>query len=132
MSDEPPRDFRSARMGTPEGRGLARQAWEKYKDFADKALAPVLGPVILPITKPGDDAINRQIFEDMIGFWVMWHLYGGFEGLERFGMHKATIWRKVGRFRRMFNAHPDEYQMPGIKLDLDEYWKVARARQGLP
>ena len=52
------------------------------------------------------EPLGSQVVEDMIGFWVMWHLYGGFEGLEEFGMHKSTIWRKVARFRKMTGSTP--------------------------
>jgi len=119
-------------METPEGKGVARRALEQYRGFVDRTIVPILTPALSPITRPGDEAINRQSFEDLVGFWVLWHFYGGFIGLEEFGMHKATIWRKVSRFRRMFGAHPDEFKMPGIELHPDEFWKVARSRTGLP
>jgi hypothetical protein len=44
---------------------------------------------------------------DLIGFWALWHLEGGFEGVECFGYSQATIYRKVKRFRRVFGAHPE-------------------------
>ena len=34
---------------------------------------------------------------DLFGFWLLWHLEGGFEGLERLGMNRATIYRKINR-----------------------------------
>jgi hypothetical protein len=58
---------------------------------------------------------------DLIGFWSVWHLEGGFEGLQRMGMSRASIYRRVKLFRIAFGAHPDEFEMPGIKLDLIDF-----------
>ena len=55
---------------------------------------------------------------ELIGFWVAWHKAGGFGGLEAGGWHRATIYRKIRRFRARFGAHPDEYRFEWIKLDL--------------
>ena len=103
-------DFRSDRL-SPEGRGNALRAWaactEAVKVPERSPSASIVGPAI--------EKIARDRIADLIGFWVIWHLYGGFEGLERFGMHKSTIWRKVARFRQMTGQHPDEFKMPGIE-----------------
>ena len=58
---------------------------------------------------------------DLIGFWAVWHLEGGFEGLQRMGMSRASIYRRIKLFRIAFGAHPDEFEMPGIKLDLVDF-----------
>ena len=94
-------DYRSDRMPSPEGKGRARKAGEAYAKAVNKAAEPVL----LPILKPGAEAVARTWAEDAIGFWVLWHLYGGFEGLERLGFHRATIFRKIKRFRDGFGVH---------------------------
>ena len=86
------------------------------------AVSEKVGVALLPV--------GTQIVEDLIGFWVMWHLYGGFEGLEEFGMHKSTIWRKVARFRKITGSHPDVYQMPGITIDPKAYWAGAQVKVG--
>ena len=59
---------------------------------------------------------------DLVGFWVLWHAEGGFEGLRRLGMSETTIWRRVRAFRDAFGAHPDDYEFPGITIDLERYW----------
>jgi hypothetical protein len=119
-------DFRSDPMDTPEGQGIAKKAWNAYVKAVDRRIPPFVkqkvGVALLPV--------GTQIVEDMIGFWVMWHLYGGFEGLEEFGMHKSTIWRKVARFRKMTGSHPDVYQMPGITIDPKAYWAGAQVKVG--
>ena len=119
-------DFRSDPMGTPEGKGLARRAWEQYVGVIRKTIYPSLAPFVEPAIEP----LSCQVVEDLVGFWVMWHLYGGFEGLERFGMHKSTIWRKVARFRSVTGQHPDEFVMPGVTLDPKAYWSGSGAKVG--
>jgi len=110
-------------METPEGKGIAKRAWEAYVGVVRRTIVPFVEPVVEPL--------SCQVVEDLIGFWVMWHLYGGFDGLERFGMLRSTIWRKVARFRKVTGLHPDEFVMPGISVNPGEYWsssvkKVAR------
>jgi hypothetical protein len=58
---------------------------------------------------------------DLIGFWAVWHLEGGFEGLQAMGMSRASIYRRIKLFRIAFGAHPDEFEMPGITLDLKDF-----------
>jgi len=113
-------------MATPEGKGLARKALESYVGVINKKIYPSVAPFIEPALQP----LGRQVVEDLIGFWVMWHLYGGFEGLERFGMHPSTIWRKVARFRKITGQHPDEFEMPGITIDAKAYWRSAGKKVG--
>ncbi len=33
-------------------------------------------------------------------------------------MSRASIYRRIKLFRLAFDAHPDEFEMPGITLDL--------------
>ncbi len=103
-------DFRADPSDSPEGKAIARSAWDAYVE----ALRPVSDPVA--------QIVARKITGDIVGFWVMWHLCGGFEGLERYGMHKATIWRKVKKFRLVTGKHPDEYKFTGITIDRGAAW----------
>ncbi len=82
------------------------------------------------------DAVEES---ELIGFWVAWHLAGGFHALESGGWHRATIFRKVRRFRSRYGAHPDEYAFPWVTLDLEKAWAAGIAsrietnrRGGLP
>ena len=70
------------------------------------------------------DDVARAVIEDaeLIGFWVAWHKAGGFVGLEAGSWHRATIYRKIRRFRARFDAHPDEHRFEWIKLDLRRAW----------
>jgi hypothetical protein len=117
-------DFRSDPSESPEGKGLARRAWETYVE----ALRPVSEGVVVPALRPAIERYSRYKVGDLIGFWTLWHLYGGFEGLEQnYGMHRSTIWRKVAKFRKILGAHPDEYRFEGISIDTASFWKAAAA-----
>ena len=100
-------------MASPEGKGIARRAWEAYEKRA-RAM-------------PGVDTLARKLATpfafDLTGFWLLWHLEGGFEGLLRLGMSRSSIYRRISLFRRIVGVHPDEYQMPGVTLDLKTYAK---------
>jgi hypothetical protein len=111
-------DFRSDPMETPEGKGVARRAWEAYQGGVKKALGPLVRPV----------AVGTAV--DLVGFWVVWHLHGGFEGLQKLGMPRSTIYWNIKKFRTAYGAHPDEFVMPGIKLDREEYWSTPYKRPG--
>lgn len=99
---------------------MARRAWDAYASTVNKAAAPLVEPLAM--------AYGRRVTSDLIGFWVMWHVFGGFEGLEsKAGMHRSTIWRKVAKFRKTFGAHPDEYRFAGITIDTPTFWNAALA-----
>ncbi len=100
-------------MESPEGRGIARRAWEAYAGAVNKVSLPVLTPLVRMYAAGS--------ITDLIGFWAVWHLEGGFEGLQAMGMSRASIYRRIKLFRIAFGAHPDEFEMPGIKLDLDDF-----------
>lgn len=113
MSDDEVEDFRLAPMESAEGYGIARRAWNAYRSRAEVVLAPVIEPVA--------KKLGASAAVDLTGFWLVWHLEGGFEGLQRLGMSRSAIYRRIKLFRRMFKAHPDEFQFPGLTIDLDEY-----------
>lgn len=109
------RDFRSERMESPEGRGIARARWEASPEALSGRPAgdPSMGRFTRRIAAPA--------MLDLAGFWVMWHLRGGFEGLQQMGLSRTTIYRRISRFRKATGMHPDEYVFPGITLDLGAY-----------
>ena len=113
-------------METPEGAGIAKRAWYAYVNAVGRRTPPFVKEVSEELASP----VGRQIVEDMIGFWVMWHLYGGFEGLIEFGMHPSTIWRKVRRFRTITGSHPDVFEMPGISINAKDYWASGDKKVG--
>jgi len=93
---------------------VARRAWDRYADAVDS---------VRPRWR--DEAVKRltgRWTSDLMGFWMSWHLYGGFEGLEKAGWHRATIYRKLKRFRTAFGTHPDEYKVVGVDLNPQAFW----------
>jgi hypothetical protein len=101
-------------MESPEGRGIARRAWDSYANAVGKVASPAVKPVLAPFVR----RYAAGSIVDLVGFWAVWHLEGGFEGLQRMGMSRASIYRRIKLFRLAFGAHPDEFEMPGITLDL--------------
>jgi hypothetical protein len=66
---------------------------------------------------------------ELLGLWVGWHLYGGFVGLmSASGRSRATMYRRLARFRAATGMHPAEFDMPGARLDRFRY--RAAVRQG--
>jgi hypothetical protein len=117
-------DFRSERMESPEGRGLARRAWESYVGVVGRVASPALRPLV--------HLYAAGSIVDLVGFWAVWHLEGGFEGLQNLGMSRASIYRRIKLFRMAFGAHPDEFEMPGITLDLESFregWAKIKAER---
>lgn len=100
-------------MESPEGRGIARRAWDAYSKAVTKAATPYVEPFARKAA--------ATVVTDLAGFWLLWHLEGGFEGLQQLGMSRSSIYRRVSAFRKVFGVHPDEYQMPGVKLDVVKY-----------
>ena len=129
MSEAP--DYRSDRSESPEGRGIAygrsRAFWNSVPE---RVRAEVSYESTLTVSSIEDypafirDAVTSSVVEDaeLIGFWVAWHKAGGFGGLEAAGWHRATIYRKIRRFRARFGSHPDEHRFEWIKLDLKRAW----------
>jgi hypothetical protein len=111
MAETP--DFRSDRMESPEGKGIARRAWDAYASAVTRVSRPAVEPVARKLAVPAA--------MDLTGFWLLWHLEGGFEGLRRLGMSRASIYRRVRLFRATMGVHPDEYHMPGVDLDIAAY-----------
>ena len=114
-------DFRSDRMPTPEGHGIARSNWRKAWDAYVRGVNRTVTPVFEPVLDPAARKIAGKLTSDAVGFWLMWHLEGGFEGLQRVGMSRSGIYRRIGNFRRIFKAHPDEFEFPGVSIDLEKY-----------
>lgn len=121
MSDVDVEDFRLAPMESAEGRGIARAAWEKYRRGTKKLVDPIIEPTA--------KSLGASAAIDLVGFWVAWHLEGGFEGLQRIGMSRSAIYRRIKVFRQLYKVHPDEYEFAGINIDLDAY-RTAYPRAG--
>jgi hypothetical protein len=104
-------------MPSAEGRGKARAAWDAYA----RAVNRVTGPAIETLLGPQIRNYSVVHVEGLLGFWVVWHLHGGFQGLRDLGMSRSAIFRKVAAFRRVFKVHPDEFELIGVTLDPKAY-----------
>lgn len=96
-----------------EGRGIAEVSW-----FA------AVEKLALRLAIPAEPLVRRAALgavQDLIGFWALWQLEGGAAGLERLGMPRSTIYRKVNLFRESFGAHPDVFAFPGLTADPEQY-----------
>ena len=109
-------------MPSAEGHGKAREIWEKYVQVTNK----VLGPTVETIFGSAIKSVSASTVSDLVGFWVLWHLHGGFEGVQKLGMSRSSVFRKVAMFRRVFGSHPDEFEFPGVHLNVAEYFGVAQ------
>ncbi len=131
-------------MDSLEGLGIARGRWDS---FMDNELADVVASLALSDLRPAetsmaelDTHVRDEIAgwakerSELVGFWVAWHLAGGFRQLEQGGWHRATIFRKVARFRTVFGQHPDEATLPWLRLDYRKAWvaEVSRRITKLP
>ena len=106
-------------MESQEGRGIAQRAWAAYsKQVKRSPAAPYLHKLLKPY--------GARTATDILGFWLAWHLEGGFEGMERLGMERSTIFRRIKRFRQVTGSHPDEYQLPGVTIDVAVYRQATR------
>jgi len=114
-------DFRSDKSESREGKGTARRAWEAYSRGVNR--------VFVPISEPAIGRFSLRKVSDLVGFWVLWHLHGGFEGLRKAGMSERTIYRQVAWFRMAFHEHPDSYRFPGVDLNPEEYWATPPKRR---
>jgi hypothetical protein len=93
-------------MDSQDGKGIARRAWDRYASSVNRAAAPLM------------EGIAATAAADLLGFWLVWHLEGGFEGLRRRGMSRASIYRRIRAFRRVTGQHPDEFTLAGVKIDV--------------
>ncbi len=133
MSDAP--DFRADKSDTVEGAGHAAGRWYAYHSRLDEDVVAEAFPMRTLEAEQYPDFVRDDIAADameqseLIGFWVAWHMAGGFAALEEGGWHRATIFRKVRRFRARYGAHPDEYSFPWIRIDLDGAWAAGIERR---
>lgn len=105
-----------------EGRGVAEVDWKAaVEKLALKAAIPM---------EPLLRRVALGTVQDLIGFWALWHLEGGSAGLERLGMPRATIYRKVKLFRESFGVHPDMFDFPGLTADPEGYLEAFGLPEG--
>jgi hypothetical protein len=110
-------DFRGKKMPSREGLGLA---WGRYKDAVNR----LSGAGLLPGVTQAAQKTAREVVLARAGFWLVWQLEGGFDGMRRLGMSEASIYRKIKAFREVYGAHPDEFAFPGVTVDVEAYLRA--------
>lgn len=121
-------DFRAQRMPSPEGNGNAAGRWRQAWDAYSRAVKGVAEPALKPVVEP----LALRMVEDLVGFWLLWQLEGGFEGLQRMGMSRSAIYRRIASFRKHFGAHPDDFAFPGVSIDVAAYLLASRPKGDTP
>lgn len=111
-------------MPSPEGEGRAKaateQAWDAYYKMNRAINKPLLDAVPQVRTALRGWAGGKLV--DLIGFWVLWHLCGGFDGVKSAtGLSRTSIYRRISLFRQVFGEHPDVYEFSGIDIDPVEF-----------
>lgn len=113
-------DFRSERMPSPEGEGRAKSAMEDaYSAYlkANKAVNRRLFAAFPELRSALKGYTSARMF-DLFGFWLVWRLVGGFEGIQTvLGLSRTGVYRRVAQFREVFGEHPDVYEFPGVTVD---------------
>lgn len=125
-------DFRSERMPSPEGEGRAKTAAEAaYEAYlkANVAANKRLFGAFPELRNALRGYASAKMF-DLFGFWLVWHLSGGFEAMQKaLGISRAGMFRRVAQFREAFGEHPDVFQFPGVTIDPAAFAKGMAERQ---
>lgn len=113
-------DFRSERSASPEGEGRAKSAMESAYDAylqTNKSVNRRLFGAFPELRDLLRGYASSRMF-DMFGFWLLWRLTGGFDGMQKMlGLSRSGMYRRVAAFREVFGEHPDVYEFPGITID---------------
>lgn len=125
-------DLRQQRSASLEGSGRAKEAWDNFhlrqaRELTEEAGARRLGESLSELLPEVRDELVVSVIEEseLLGFWLAWWRAGGFSGLEAAGWNRATVFRKLRRFRSTFGVHPDDYDPGWVTLDLPQVWSAA-------
>ena len=114
-------EVRAKRSPSPDGQGIAKGRFERAWDAYEGAVRPFTDPIakrLTPLLMP----LARGATFDLLGFWVSWHMLGGYEGMQQhLGMSRSAVYRRITLFRKVFGEHPDVYRFHGISLDVEAF-----------
>ncbi|MBX3100409.1 MAG: hypothetical protein KF761_12620 [Salinibacterium sp.] len=117
-------DFRAERMPSPEGEGRAKSslesAYETYFSVNKSVNKRIFGA--FPELREMLRGYAGARLLDLLGFWMMWQVAGGFEGTQQaLGISKSQMYRRIALFREAFGEHPDTADFPGITINPAEF-----------
>jgi hypothetical protein len=125
-------DLRRQRSASLEGSGHAKACWDEFhlrraRELTEEAGARRHGQPVRELPPEIRDELLESVIEEseLLGFWLAWWRAGGFSGLEAAGWNRATVFRKLRRFRSTFGVHPDDYDPGWVTLDLPQVWGSA-------
>lgn len=108
------KDYRKDPMDSAEGLGNAKRLWTGWSE--------ALGFERPPVWDRAFTRLGEKITMEAMGFWMCWHLFGGFDGMRQAGWSRATIYRHLKRFRNEMGKHPDELRFPGVEIRPGAFW----------
>lgn len=79
--------------------------WGTYRSVVEAAFGPAA------------EAYSTTTVSRLVGFWVTWHLFGGYHALLGMGWSKAIIWKNRRQFVEVFGV-PVEDWMPECQGDV--------------
>jgi hypothetical protein len=120
-------DYRSEKMESLEGEGIAQGRWRSYQDRTPDEIFQLADDGREYYEELPDEAQFCEVASaieqaELVGFWLAWHSAGGFTGLEQSGWNRSTIFRKVRRFRAVYGDHPDNHRFAWLRVDWDRAW----------
>lgn len=117
-------DFRAERMPSPEGEGRAKDSMEAAYDAYIKVNKSINMRLFgaFPELKTLLRGYTASRVVDLFGFWLLWRLMGGFEGMQQgLGISRSGMFRRISMFREVFGEHPDVYEFPGVTIDHEAF-----------
>lgn len=107
-------------MPSPEGEGRAKTALESAYETYFKANRSVNQRIFgaFPELRTALRGYAGARMIDLLGFWLVWQVCGGFEGTQKaLGISKSNMFRRIAMFREVFGEHPDVCEFPGVTVD---------------
>lgn len=93
----------------------AVRAGKAAPDYPGREL---LEAILAPVVKPVAQRVAGQSVQRLLGFWVMWHSYGGFHGLlDARVISRAGVYAQRKEFAEVFGT-PIEDFLPQVAAAL--------------
>lgn len=78
-------------------RVTAQGLWDTYMGVVQGVAGPAVGQIAA-------STVTR-----LVGFWLMWHLMGGYEGMRALGWGKTATWKNRIQFREVFGVEVEDF-----------------------
>jgi hypothetical protein len=72
------------------------------------AVKDVTADKLRPVVQPFAEAYAANTVQRLYGFWMVWHLGGGREGLRKAGWTRSGVLRNRKDFERIFRVSVDD------------------------